>query len=109
MPVKGSIIRVYEKGTNDGIDIAAPNGTAISAAGSGQVAAITRDSSGKPIVVVRHEGDLMSVYTNLGKVDVAKGDSVSAGQALGSASDTGFVHFEVRRGFESVDPERYLN
>lgn len=109
MPVQGSIIRVYEKGQNDGIDIAASGGTAVTAAGSGQVAAITRDSAGTPIIVVRHEGDLMSVYTNLGDVAVAKGDSVSAGQSLGQAGDAGFVHFEIRRGFESVDPERYLN
>ncbi|WP_405403820.1 LysM peptidoglycan-binding domain-containing protein [Paracoccus sp. Ld10] len=109
MPVDGSIIRVYEKGQNDGIDIAATGGAAVIAAGSGQVAAITRDSAGTPIIVVRHEGDLMSVYTNLGDVAVAKGDSVSAGQSLGQAGDAGFVHFEIRRGFESVDPERYLN
>ena len=87
----------------------ASGGTAVTAAGSGQVAAITRDSAGTPIIVVRHEGDLMSVYTNLGDVAVAKGDSVSAGQSLGQAGDAGFVHFEIRRGFESVDPERYLN
>ncbi len=86
MPVQGSIIRVYEKGQNDGIDIAASGGTAVTAAGSGQVAAITRDSAGTPIIVVRHEGDLMSVYTNLGDVAVAKGDSVSAGQSLGQAA-----------------------
>ncbi|WP_081995258.1 M23 family metallopeptidase [Paracoccus sp. PAMC 22219] len=109
MPVEGSIIRVYEKGRNDGIDIAASGGAPVTAAGSGQVAAITRDSAGTPIIVVRHEGDLMSVYTNLGDVAVAKGDSVSAGQSLGQAGDAGFVHFEIRRGFESVDPERYLN
>ena len=72
-------------------------------------AGIVRDSAGTPIIVVRHEGDLMSVYTNLGDVAVAKGDSVSAGQSLGQAGDAGFVHFEIRRGFESVDPERYLN
>ena len=109
MPVQGSIIRVYEKGRNDGIDIAAPSGTPVTAAGAGSVAAITRDTSGVPIIVVRHDGDLMTVYTGLEGVDVAKGDSVSAGQSLGKAGDDGFVHFEVRRGFESVDPEKMLN
>ena len=109
MPVDGAIIRTYEKGRNDGIDIAAPGGTAVRAAGGGQVAAITRDSAGTPIIVVRHEGDLMSVYTNLGEVAVAKGDSVEAGQSLGQAGSAGFVHFEIRRGFESVDPEGMLN
>jgi murein DD-endopeptidase MepM/ murein hydrolase activator NlpD len=109
MPVAGSIIRVYEKGRNDGIDIAAPAGAQVNAAGAGSVAAITRDSAGTPIVVVRHDGDLMTVYAGLSDVSVARGDSLSGGQSLGTAGSGGFVHFEVRRGFESLDPEGFLN
>ncbi|MDQ1898833.1 LysM peptidoglycan-binding domain-containing protein [Paracoccus sp. WLY502] len=109
MPVSGSIIRVYEKGRNDGIDISATAGTAVKAAGSGTVAAVTKDTTGAPIVVVRHDGNLMTVYTGLDGLDVAKGDTVSAGQSIGKAGGGGFVHFEVRQGFESVDPEKYLN
>lgn len=109
MPVSGAIIRVYEKGKNEGIDIAASNGTAVKAAGSGTVAAITRDTGGVPIVVVRHEGNLMTVYTGLGNsLNVAKGDTVASGQQIGTAGSGGFVHFEVRRGFESVDPEGFF-
>jgi len=109
MPVSGSIIRVYEKGKNDGIDISATAGTAVKAAGRGTVAAVTQDTTGTPIVVVRHDGNLMTVYTGLDGLDVAKGDTVSAGQSLGKAGRGGFVHFEVRQGFDSVDPEKYLN
>ncbi|WP_304616481.1 murein hydrolase activator EnvC family protein, partial [Paracoccus sp. (in: a-proteobacteria)] len=109
MPVSGSIVRLYEKGRNDGIGIAAPAGSPVNAAGAGTVAAITRDTSGTPIVVVRHEGDLMTVYAGLGDVSVARGDSLSAGQSLGSAGQSGVVHFEVRRGFESLNPESFLN
>lgn len=108
MPVSGGIIRVYEKGKNDGIDIAAPSGTPVGAAGSGSVAAITRDTSGVPIVVLRHSDGLMTVYTGLDTLNVTKGDQVSAGESLGKAGNGGFVHFEVRRGFESVDPEDFL-
>lgn len=109
MPVAGSIIRTYQKGRNEGIDISAPAGTEVKAAGSGTVAAITRDTEGVPIVVIRHDGDLMTVYAGLDKLTVAKGDKVSAGQTLGSSSAAGILHFEVRRGFESVDPETFLN
>ncbi|MFC3169516.1 LysM peptidoglycan-binding domain-containing protein [Paracoccus fontiphilus] len=109
MPVSGSIIRLYEKGKNDGIDISATAGTAVKAAGRGTVAAVTKDTSGAPIVVVRHDGNLMTVYTGLDGLDVSKGDSVSAGQSIGKAGRGGFVHFEVRQGFDSVDPEKYLN
>lgn len=108
MPVSGAIIRVYEKGRNDGIDIAATAGTQVIAAGAGSVAAITRDGAGAPIVVIRHDGGLMTVYTGLDGLNVAKNDQVRAGQAIGTAGTAGFVHFEVRQGFDSVDPEKYL-
>lgn len=109
MPASGSIIRLYEKGKNDGIDIASAAGSPVKAAGGGTVAAITRDTAGVPIVVVRHDGDLMTVYTGIENLQVAKGDSVSGGQSIGSTSNAGVVHFEVRRGFDSVNPEDYLN
>lgn len=108
MPVSGAIIRVYEKGRNEGIDIAAPAGTPVIASGSGTVAAVTKDTNGVPIIVIRHDGGLMTVYTGLGALSVAKGDQVRAGQEIGKAGQAGFVHFEFRQGFDSVDPEKYL-
>ena len=108
MPANGSIIRTYQKGRNDGIDISAPVGTSIKAAGSGSVAAITRDTEGVPIVVVRHDGNLMTVYAGLDNLAVSKGAKVSAGQSLGTSNTSGILHFEVRKGFESVNPEDYL-
>ena len=109
MPVNGSIIRTYQKGKNEGIDISAPPGSTVSAAGSGTVAAITRDVDQVPIIVIRHDGNLMTVYAGLDNVTVSKGQSVTAGTALGKARSQGVVHFEVRQGFDSVDPEKYLN
>lgn len=109
MPVSGPIARPYQKGRNEGIDIAAPAGATVSAAGSGTVAAITKDVDQVPIVVVRHEGNLMTVYAGIDDVSVSKGQSVQAGTPLGKARNQGLVHFEVRNGFDSVDPEKYLN
>jgi|GEM_PF-2186821 len=108
MPVNGSIVRTYSKGKNEGIDISAPAGTEVKAAGSGTVAAITRDTAGVPIVVIRHDGTLMTVYTGIDGLAVGKGDSVTAGQTIGRSTSGGIVHFEVRQGYESVDPEKYL-
>lgn len=109
MPVNGAIIRPYQKGKNDGIDISAAAGSQVSAAGAGTVAAITRDVDGVPIIVVRHDNNLMTVYAGLDDVSVSKGQQVSSGTALGKARGQGVVHFEVRNGFESTDPEKYLN
>ncbi len=109
MPVNGSIIRTYQKGKNDGIDISAAPGSAVSAAGSGTVAAITRDVDQVPIIVIRHDGNLMTVYAGIDDVAVSKGQQVAAGARLGKARSQGVVHFEVRNGLDSVDPEKYLN
>ena len=108
MPASGSIIRTYKKGTNEGIDIAAAPGSPVKAASGGTVAAVTRDTDGVPIVVVRHDDGLMTVYAGVDKLSVNKGDSVSRGQSIGAARSSGVLHFEVRKGFDSVDPEGYL-
>ncbi len=111
MPVSGSIIRPYAKGSNDGIGIGAPAGSDVRAAGDGTVAAITRDTDQVPILVVRHEGNLLTVYAGVDGIDVKKGDRVKRGETIARVRDANpaFVHFEVREGFESVDPLPYLN
>ncbi|MCT4371382.1 M23 family metallopeptidase, partial [Yangia mangrovi] len=110
MPVNGSIVREYSKGKNEGIDISAPAGSAVKAAASGTVAAITRNTDNVQIVVIRHPDELLSIYTHLDGLQVKKGDAVSRGQTIGSvrAADPAFLHFEVRKGFDSVDPMSYL-
>jgi len=110
-PVQGSIIRGYAKGKNEGINIKAAAGAPVMAADSGTVAAITKSAEGVPIVVVRHEGNLLTVYANVAGVSVAKGDNVARGQQIAKlrGGDDAYVHFEVRKGFESVDPAPYLN
>lgn len=110
-PVRGSIIRGYTKGRNEGINIKATAGTPVTAADAGVVAAITKNAEGVPIVVVRHADNLLTVYANVTDVSVAKGDSVKRGQAIARlrSGDNAYVHFEVRKGFDSVDPEPFIN
>ncbi|WP_425093290.1 peptidoglycan DD-metalloendopeptidase family protein [Tropicimonas sp. S265A] len=111
MPVTGSIIRSYDKGRNDGIGIAANAGTPVRAASGGEVAAITRDTDQVPILVLRHPDNLLTVYANVGDIQVEKGDKVSRGEQIAAIApgDPAFLHFEIREGIESVDPLDYLN
>lgn len=80
------------------------------AADAGTVAAITKSGDGVPIVVVRHADNLLTVYANVTDVQVQKGDTVRRGQGIAKLrdGDQSFVHFEVRKGFDSVDPTPYL-
>ncbi|MDQ2088350.1 LysM peptidoglycan-binding domain-containing M23 family metallopeptidase [Marimonas arenosa] len=109
-PVQGKIIREYSKGKNDGIDIAASAGTAIQAAEAGTVAAITADADQVPIIVVKHANNLLTVYANVADIGVKKGDTVRRGQKIAAirSGKSAYVHFEVRKGFDSVDPMPYL-
>ena len=109
-PVQGSIIRAYAKGKNEGINIQGSPGAPVKAAEGGTVAAITKSAEGIPIVVVRHPDNLLTVYANVDGVNVAKGDTVSRGQQIAKlrGGSESHVHFEVRKGFESVDPTPYI-
>lgn len=110
MPVDGRIIRAYAPGRNEGIGIAASAGTAVRAAAAGRVAAITQDTNNVPVVVIQHDGGLLSVYAQLDNLSVARGATVSQGQTIGRvrAGDPSFLHFEIRDGMNSVDPMRHL-
>lgn len=110
-PVKGKIIREYVKGKTDGIDLSAPVGSTVVAAESGTVAAITADADQVPILVLKHADNVLTVYANIGDISVEKGQAVSRGQGIGKIrkGNPSYLHFEVRKGFESVDPMDYLN
>ena len=110
-PVKGKIIREYVKGKTDGIDLSAPVGSTVVAAESGTVAAITADADQVPILVLKHTDNMLTVYANIGDISVEKGQAVSRGQGIGKIrkGSPSYLHFEVRKGFESVDPMDYLN
>lgn len=110
MPVQGRVIRAYQRGRNDGIGIGAPVGTEVRAAAAGTVAAITRDTDQVPILVIRHENNLLTVYANIDDIRVERGARVTQGQPIATVrrGDPPFLHFEVREGYDSVDPMPYL-
>jgi murein DD-endopeptidase MepM/ murein hydrolase activator NlpD len=111
MPAQGKIIRSYDKKTNQGIDIAAAAGSAVRAADAGTVTVISADTNGKGIVILRHAGDLLTVYVGVSGMAVKKGAKVQRGQEIGKVApgDPAILHFEVRNtSKESFDPVGYL-
>ena len=111
MPVSGKIIRGYDAKKNQGIDIAAAAGSGVKAADAGTVTVLSADTNGKGIVIIRHAGDLLTVYVGVSGMVVKKGDKVKRGQEIGKVApgDPAFVHFEVRNtSKQSFDPVSYL-
>jgi murein DD-endopeptidase MepM/ murein hydrolase activator NlpD len=101
--------------TNDGINIAAPAGTAVHAADSGTVIYTGNELAAfGNLVLIRHAGGWVTAYGHLAKIDVAKGSTVTQGQAIGTVGQTGSaptpqLHFEIRQGAKPVDPAPFLS
>ncbi len=88
----------------NGVDIAAPNGTPVYAAADG-VAIIARTGGYNGgygnYIILKHPNGTQTVYGHLSKVLIAPGQSVSRGEEIGkvgtSGRSTGYhLHFEVR-------------
>ncbi len=108
-PVKGKIIRGYSS-SNEGLDIASAVGTSVKAAESGEIALVSKSVGQNTIILVRHPDNLYTVYSNVSDVSVQKGQKVKRGQTIAkvASGNPSFLHFEIRRGTESVDPIPYL-
>lgn len=117
-PVQGKIISAYgpkDGGLyNEGINIAAPKGTAVKAAARGTVVYVGDDlHSYGNMVLVRHSAGYVTAYAHLTKATVSRGDVVNGGQLLGEVGNSGTVsqpqlHFEIRKGGQTLDPQRYI-
>lgn len=117
-PVDGQIVVPYNvssSGTrNEGVDFGAAPGTPVVAAAGGEVALVSQSLGGLgTIVLVRHRNDVLTVYGRVDDVRVAKGARINAGEqigvvARGDGSGPPKMHFEIRRGADSVDPALYI-
>jgi len=95
---------------HDGIDIAAPVGTPVRAIAAGQVTIAGRMLDGAVVVQIEHRPDVVSIYGHLEpELAVRAGESVVAGQVIGSVGLTGLttgphLHFEIVASGVPVDP-----
>lgn len=116
-PVEGRVIRQFlnrpdEKYT--GIDIAAPKGTEVRAARDGKVvyAGDSISAYGR-MTILSHSGNLATVYGHTDRLLVREGQQVRQGQVIARSGDTGrgsepFLHFEIRRNGDAVNPLPFL-
>lgn len=115
-PLKGVLYGRYGKRgarNHDGIDIAAPHGTAVTAAADGEVLFVGTQSGYGKVVILRHEGGLVTVYAHNSEIVVREGDRVRQGQPVAKVGQTGrttgpHLHFEVRDGVKPRNPLLYL-
>lgn len=117
-PVNGPVAVGFRRGSgaarNDGVDFASQPGEPVLAADDGEVALVSESLGGLgTIVLLRHADNLLTVYGRIGSVSLRKGELVSRGQQIGTVAtppsgNEARMHFEVRRGAESLDPLQFV-
>lgn len=118
-PVQGKVLRPFiiskpGQTGHDGIDILAPEGTAVRASAAGKVIfAGPGPSEFGLTVIIWHGGRWTTTYSYLSKITVKEGDKVKAGERVGLVGETGLatepqLHFAIHRNKLAQDPARYL-
>ena len=102
----------YEAHT--GIDIAAPEGEAVLAAAGGTVVAFGYDVERGNYLILDHGDGLTTLYGQCRDFTVEEGDTVRAGEQIGTVGKTGMstgphLHFEVRQDDEPQNPVAYFD
>lgn len=90
-----------------GLEMRAAAGTPVRAVANGRVAFADSYADYGKTIIVEHGRRYYTLSANLGTIDVAVGDEVSAGQKLGTVGDAGKgarLYFEIRVGRETVNP-----
>jgi murein DD-endopeptidase MepM/ murein hydrolase activator NlpD len=115
-PLKGVLYGRYGVRSgrrHDGIDLSAPEGTRVGAAAPGAVIYAGEQSGYGSIIILRHDGGLVTLYAHCSALLVEEGASVKAGQPIARVGQTGrssgpHLHFEVREGTRPRNPLLFL-
>lgn len=99
---------------HNGVDIAAPQGTALVAMYDGEVTEVGENDSIGRYLRLRHSGDVEVLYGHCESVTVRQGDTVRAGDTVAEVGSTGVstgnhVHLGVKVAGVVCDPAALLS
>ena len=101
--------------THNGIDYAAAKGEKVSAPAAGKVTLAGADGSWGPTVAIEDASGRLWRISGVADLKVKAGDTVTAGQALGTAgnipnecTEETHVHLEVLEGDKYLDPAKLI-
>lgn len=126
-PVSGRVLNgysgdelVYNKTlgdwrTHNGIDYAAAKGEKVSAPAAGKVTLAGVDGSWGPTVAIEDASGRLWRISGVADLKVKAGDTVTAGQALGTVgsvscecAEDSHIHLEVKQGEKYLDPAKVM-
>lgn len=115
-PVNGEISAGFNQKENHlGVDILAPQHTAIKSAASGIVFMSEFTSANGNVIGIQHDNDLITFYKHNSELLKKVGDRVNSGEAVAIIGNTGtlttgpHLHFEIWHRGKVVDPADYLS
>ena len=110
---------------HNGLDLIAPSGSPVHAAGDGVVKEVVKSRKGLGnVVTINHKGGYTTRYAHLADIEVRKGQRVKKGKVIGYVGVSGnsfapHLHYEVHRDtlildpvhhfYASVTPDEYVN
>ncbi|MDG2427164.1 MAG: peptidoglycan DD-metalloendopeptidase family protein [Acidimicrobiales bacterium] len=94
---------------HNGVDIGCVRGQPIWAAKAGKVIFAGWKNGYGNVVLLEHEGPVITLYAHQEKIHVSAGYRIGKGEVLGTCGSTGWstgphLHFEVRTGGQPKDP-----
>ncbi len=115
-PLEGQLARDYDprRPNGRGIEIVGLPGQEVFATRSGVVDWVARspDGVGK-VVIIRHDDDYLSIYSNAQKLNVRMNDVVSQGESIAilgaNANDEPLLRFEISRNGNLLNPMDFLS
>ncbi|WP_299114760.1 peptidoglycan DD-metalloendopeptidase family protein [uncultured Winogradskyella sp.] len=123
-PVSRGVIKAkYGKGrsltdssvevNNPGIKIATTSNAEVKAVFNGEVSEILVIKRGNPAIMLRH-GNYLTIYTNLSKIYVKKGDKIKTGQVIGQVftnrtNGETLLGFRIYKNNQKLNPQYWLS
>ena len=94
---------------HQGVDYAAPTGTAVRSVGDGVVEFAGVQNGYGNVIFIGHRDHKTTVYAHLNRIDVKRGQHVSQSEVIGAVGSTGWatgphLHFELRIDGAYHDP-----
>jgi len=102
---------------HQGIDLFGAIGTPVMASLSGKVVVASQNRGMGNYIILKHLGNLVTIYGHLSNIYVKQGALVRQGQLIGEVGKTGnanlrsilpHLHFEIRKNGTPQDPLEYL-
>jgi lipoprotein NlpD len=113
-PTDGELTSSFNNASDKkGLEILGLEGQEIRSVAKGKVIYVGEDLAGYgKLTIIKHDNNVLSVYGHQQSILITEGQTVQAGQSIGTMGNTGAdevkLLFEIRKDGESIDPVKFL-